>query len=55
MNNVIIHTGQDKTNDNWVWGIDLSDDRFYNIRTIKWQPKNLEDIEREYNIRIEVQ
>ena len=52
---MIIHAGQDKNNNNWVTHIDPSDDRFYNIRTIEWQPKSIEDIEREYNIRIEVQ
>ena len=56
MNNTItIHTGQDKTNDNWLWYIDPTDDRFYNIKTIEWQPKSLEDIGKEYGIRIEVQ
>ena len=52
---MIVYAGQDKTNDNWVWCIEPTDDRFYNIKTIEWQPKTIEDIEREYNIRIEVQ
>lgn len=55
MNNVIVHTGQDKTNDNWVWYIDPTDDRFYNIKTIEWQPKSIEDIGKEYNIKVVVE
>ena len=54
-NTIIIHTGQDKTNDNWFWCIDPTDDRFYNIKTIEWKPKSLEDIGKEYNIKVVVE
>jgi hypothetical protein len=52
---MIIHAGQEVSTNNWFTHIDPSDDRFYNIKTIEWQPKSIEDIEREYNIKIEVQ
>jgi hypothetical protein len=52
---MIVYAGQDKNNNNWFTHIDLSDDRFYNIKTIEWQPKTLEDIEREYNIKVVVE
>ena len=52
---MIIYAGQDKNNNNWFTHIDPSDDRFYNIKTIEWQPKTLEDIEREYNIKVVVE
>lgn len=55
MNNVIIYTGQEVSTNNWVWYIDPTDDRFYNIKTIEWQPKNLEDIGKEYNMKVVVE
>jgi hypothetical protein len=54
MNNVI-YAGQDKTNDNWVWCIEPTDDRFYNIKTIEWQPKSIEDIGKEYGIKVVIE
>ena len=55
MNNVIIYTGQEVSTNNWVWYIDPTDDRFYNIKTIEWQPKNLEDIGKEYKMKVVVE
>jgi len=52
---MIVYAGQDKTNDNWVWCIEPTDDRFYNIKTIEWQPKSIEDIEIEYGIKVVVE
>ena len=53
--NMIIYAGQDKTNDNWFTHIEPTDDRFYNIKTIEWQPKSIEDIGAEYNMKVVVE
>jgi hypothetical protein len=50
-----IYAGQEVSTNNWFTHIDPSDDRFYNIKTIEYNPKSLEDIEREYNIKVIVE
>lgn len=50
-----IYAGQEKTTNNWFTHIDPSDERFYNIKTIEYKPKSLEDIEKEYNLKIVVE
>ena len=52
---MLIHAGQEVSTNNWFTHIDPSDDRFYNIKTIEYKPKSLEDIEREYNIKVVVE
>ena len=51
---MIIHAGQEKTTNNWYTHIEPTDKRFYNIKTIEYTPKTIEDIEEEYNISIKV-
>mgnify|MGYP003333358557 FL=1 len=52
MNKQTIYAGQEKTTNNWFTFIDPTDDRFYNIKTIEYTPKSIEEIENEYGISI---
>jgi hypothetical protein len=52
---ITIYAGQDKTNDNWFTHIEPTGDRFYNIKTIHYVPKTIEDIEKEYDIKVVIE
>ena len=49
---MIIYAGQEITTNNWFTHIEPNDPRFYNIKTIEYTPKTIEDIESKYKITV---
>ena len=49
---MLIYAGQEVTTNNWFTHIEPTDKRFYNIKTIEYTPKTIEDIGIEYNIKV---